>query len=81
MDAITHWLNLIDVPFPGEIREAVQYPRKLMKADMDQKQFERTFRVLSYLNQSLSGDDIGYDRAESVFRRRNLWERPTHMRR
>ena len=63
LDAFTHWLNLIDVWFLGEIREALQYPRKLMKADMDQKQFERSFRLLSYLKQSLSG----FPQAENIF--------------
>ena len=63
LDAFTHWLNLIDVRFPGEIREALQYPRKLMKGDMDQKQFERSFRLLSCLKQSLSG----FPHAENIF--------------
>ena len=41
LDAFTHWLNLIDVRFPGEIGETLQYLRKLTKADMDPKQYER----------------------------------------
>ena len=65
LDAFTHWLNLVDVSFPGEIREALQYSRKLTKAHMDRKQYERSFRVLSHLKQSLSG----FAQAENIFLR------------
>ena len=37
---------MIDVRFPGEIREAFRHPQKLVKADMDQKQFEQGFDLL-----------------------------------
>ena len=65
LDQFSHWLNLIDTRFPGELREAMRWtrPLPLTKGDMDPEAYKRSFRLLSFLKQSLSG----FDRAENVF--------------
>ena len=63
LDQFSHWLNLIDTRFPGELREAMRWTRPLTKGDMDPEAYKRSFRLLSFLKQSLSG----FDRAENVF--------------
>ena len=63
LDAFSHWLNLIDTRFPGEMREAMKWTRPLTKREMDPEAYKRSFRLLSFLKQSLSG----FDRAENVF--------------
>ena len=61
LDQFSLWLNLIDTRFSGELREAMRWTRPLTKNDMDPEAYKRSFRLLSYLKQSLSG----FDRAES----------------
>ena len=80
LDAFTHWPNLTDARFPAEILETLQYPRKLMKAHTDQKLFERSFRVLSYLKQSLSGFPKGRISSCATTKQKR-WEKVTVTRR
>ena len=48
LDAFSHWLNLIDTRFPGEMREVLKWTRPLNKRDMDPEAYKRSFRFLSF---------------------------------
>ena len=54
LDQFSRWLNLIDTRW---------WTRPLTKSDMDPEASKRSFCLLSFLKQSLSG----FDRAENVF--------------